>query len=84
MTVNNINNFNGNVNNSGAIGAGNTGDINQQNSITAGDFNTLERQLKEYGIEDSDIKTLKQAIEQSPAPHHQIILAGKLVTGSEL
>ncbi|ELY4324220.1 MULTISPECIES: AbiTii domain-containing protein [Enterobacteriaceae] len=78
MTVNNINNFNGNVNNSGAIGAGNTGDINQQNSITAGDFNTLERQLKEYGIEDSDIKTLKQAIEQSPAPTSSNNLGGEI------
>lgn len=78
MTVNNINNFNGNVNNSGAIGAGNTGDINQQNSITAGDFNTLERQLKEYGIEDSDIKALKQAIEQSPAPTSSNNLGGDI------
>ncbi|EIZ8991111.1 abortive phage resistance protein [Cronobacter sakazakii] len=78
MTVNNINNFNGNVNNSGAIGAGNTGDINQQNAITAGDFNTLERQLKEYGIEDSDIKALKQAIEQSPAPTSSSNLGGDI------
>ena len=68
MTVNNINNFNGNVNNLGTIGAGNTGDIHQQNTITAGDFNSLERHLKEYGIDDNDIQDLKRAIDQSTVP----------------
>ncbi|CAI1811257.1 Uncharacterised protein [Serratia marcescens] len=68
MTVNNINNFNGNVNNAGSIGAGNTGDINQQNTITAGDFSSLAKQLKEYGIDDKDIAALKQAVEESPVP----------------
>ncbi|EIJ6690381.1 TPA: abortive phage resistance protein [Escherichia coli] len=78
MTVNNINNFNGHVNNSGAIGAGNTGDIHQQNTITAGDFNSLERQLKEYGIEDNDIRDLKLAIDQSSAPTSSNNLGGKI------
>ncbi len=68
MTINNINNFNGNVNNAGSIGAGNTGDISQQNTITAGDFNSLAKQLKEYGIDDENIAELKQAIEESPVP----------------
>ncbi|MCM7546269.1 abortive phage resistance protein [Enterobacter hormaechei] len=78
MTVNNINNFNGSVNNSGAIGAGNTGDIHQQNTIIAGDFNSLERQLKEYGIEDNDIRELKLAIDQSSAPTSSNNLGGKI------
>ncbi|CAI1025658.1 abortive phage resistance protein [Serratia quinivorans] len=68
MTVNNINNFNGNVNNAGSIGAGNTGDINQQNTITAGDFSSLAKQFKKYGIDDKDIAELKLAVEKSPVP----------------
>ncbi|MGJ0626333.1 abortive phage resistance protein [Xenorhabdus bovienii] len=68
MTVNNTNNFHGNVNNAGTIGAGNTGDIHQQNTITAGDFNSLERQLKAYGIEDNDISELKEIVDYLPAP----------------
>ena len=78
MTVNNINNFNGHVNNSGAIGAGNTRDIHQQKTNTAGDFNSLERQLKEYGIEDNDIRDLKLAIDQSSAPTSSNNLGGKI------
>ncbi|VVL52171.1 Uncharacterised protein [Klebsiella pneumoniae] len=68
MTVNNINNFNGNVHNAGAIGAGNTGDIHQQNSITSGDFNSLTRQLKEHGLDDADVFELKRLVEQLPRP----------------
>ena len=68
MTVNNINNFNSNVNNAGSIGAGTIGDIHQQNTIIAGDFNSLAEQLKEYGINDKDIAELKQAIEESHKP----------------
>lgn len=68
MTVNNTNIFNGAVNNAGTIGAGNTDDIHQKNTITAGDFNSLEKQLKEWGTSDEDIKTLHQAIQESPAP----------------
>ncbi|CDM92067.1 hypothetical protein [Xenorhabdus bovienii] len=68
MTVNNINNFHGNVNNAGTIGAGNTGDIHQQNTITAGDFNSLERQLKDYGVEDNDISELREIVQHSPVP----------------
>ncbi|AXC31682.1 TPA: abortive phage resistance protein [Klebsiella michiganensis] len=68
MTVNNINNFNGNVHNAGAIGAGNTGDIHQQNSITSGDFNSLARQLKEQGLDDADVKELEQLVKQTAKP----------------
>lgn len=68
MTVNNINNFNGSVSNSGAIGAGNKGDINQKNIVNIGDFSSLERQLKDYGIANSDISELKEVIENSPKP----------------
>ncbi|MBD2784825.1 abortive phage resistance protein [Xenorhabdus sp. DI] len=68
MTVNNTNNFHGNVNNAGTIGAGNTGDIHQQNTITAGDFDSLERQLKDYGVEDNDISELKEIVQNSPNP----------------
>ncbi|PAW34404.1 abortive phage resistance protein [Pantoea vagans] len=68
MTINNINNFHGNVNNAGAIGAGNSGDISQKNIINAGDFNSLEKQLKDWGIPKEDISTLHQAIKNSPTP----------------
>lgn len=63
MTVNNINNFNGNVHN-----AGNTGDIHQQNSITSGDFNSLVRQLKEHGLDDADVTELEQLVKQTDKP----------------
>ncbi|AOA94927.1 AbiTii domain-containing protein [Klebsiella pneumoniae] len=71
MTVNNfnnINNFNGSVHNAGAIGAGNTGDIHQQNSITSGDFNSLARQLKEHGLDDADVTELEQLVKQTDKP----------------
>ncbi|EFU3942512.1 abortive phage resistance protein [Enterobacter asburiae] len=67
MTVHNITNIHGNVNNAGVIGSGN-GDITQNNSITAGDFNSLEKQLKEWGVSDEDVRTLHQAVQESPAP----------------
>ncbi|WP_387468129.1 hypothetical protein [Photorhabdus sp. RM323S] len=69
MTINNTNNFLAPVDNTGSIGAGNIGDIHQQNTITVGDFNSLERQLKEYGVSDNDITELKQAVaEESLKP----------------
>ncbi|OAH95425.1 abortive phage resistance protein [Proteus mirabilis] len=68
MTVHNTNNFHGNVNNTGAIGAGNTGNINQQNTINMGDFGSLKKQLKEYGISDNDILELKDIIDDTPKP----------------
>jgi len=68
MTVNNINNFNGSVNNAGSIGAGNVGNISQQNIINAGDFNSLEKQLKQWGLGDEDVTALQQAIQESPIP----------------
>ncbi|UNG06906.1 abortive phage resistance protein [Enterobacter asburiae] len=68
MTVNNINNFHGDVNNAGAIGAGNAGNISQQNSISVGDIASLERELKSHGLDDNDVAELKQLVEQSPKP----------------
>ena len=67
MTVHNITNIHGNVNNAGVIGSGN-GDITQNNSITTGDFNSLEKQLKEWGVSDEDVRTLHQVVQESPAP----------------
>ncbi|HFT5240460.1 TPA: abortive phage resistance protein [Yersinia enterocolitica] len=78
MTVNNINNFNANVNNAGSIGAGNIGDINQQNTTITGDFNSLAQQLKEYGIDDKDIAELKLAVEESPKPTSSGNLGGRI------
>jgi len=68
VTNNNTNNFHAPVNNAGAIGAGNAGDINQQNSITAGDISSLERELKCHGLDDNDVAELKQLVEHSPKP----------------
>ncbi|HHQ6722084.1 AbiTii domain-containing protein [Serratia fonticola] len=68
LTVNNTNIFNGAVNNAGAIGAGNSGCIQQQNSIKAGDFNSLDRELKRHGFSDEDMNVLKQIVDESPAP----------------
>lgn len=67
MTVHNITNIHGNINNAGVIGSGN-GDITQNNSITTGDFNSLEKQLKEWGVSDEDVRTLHQAVQESPVP----------------
>lgn len=68
ITNNNTNNFHAPVNNAGAIGAGNTGDINQQNSISVGDIASLERELKSHGLDDNDVAELKLLVEQSPKP----------------
>ncbi|HHR6051918.1 TPA: abortive phage resistance protein [Providencia alcalifaciens] len=68
MTINNTNIFHGNVNNGGTIGAGNTGDIHQKNTVIAGDFSSLEQQLKDYGIDDSDIADLRRIIDVSSKP----------------
>ncbi|EIX9581362.1 abortive phage resistance protein [Klebsiella pneumoniae] len=68
ITNNNTNNFHATVNNAGAIGAGNTGDINQHNSISVGDIASLERELKSHGLDDNDVAELKQLVEQSPKP----------------
>ncbi|MDI3416137.1 abortive phage resistance protein [Pantoea sp. V106_11] len=66
ITNNNTNNFHAPVNNAGAIVAGNTGNINQQNSISVGDIASLERELKSHGIDDNDLAELKKLVEQSP------------------
>ncbi|TXE62523.1 abortive phage resistance protein [Serratia nematodiphila] len=68
MTVNNTNIFHGSVNNAGAIGAGNVGDVSQQNSITVGDISSLERELKKYGLEDVDVSEMKRIIDKAPQP----------------
>lgn len=68
MTVNNTNIFNGAVNNAGAIGAGNSGNMHQQNSIQAGDISSLERELKKHGFNDEDMRELKQIVDESPLP----------------
>lgn len=71
LTVYNTNIFNEAVNNNGAIGAGNSGNIQQQNTIKSGDFNSLRRDLKKYGIDDEDLGDLKHIIDDSPAPATQ-------------
>ncbi|MDX7659451.1 AbiTii domain-containing protein [Klebsiella quasipneumoniae] len=65
---NNTNNFFSTVTNNGSIVAGNTGDINQQNSISVDDIASLERELKSHGLDDNDVAELKQLLEQSPKP----------------
>lgn len=68
MTVNNTNIFHGAVNNAGAIGAGNTGDINQKNTITSGDITSLARELKNKGLDDDDVAEVLELIEHTPKP----------------
>lgn len=77
MTVHNTTNINGNVNNAGVIGSGNN-DISQNNTINVGDFPSLERELKNLGISDEDIRELKKAIDESPLPSTQDNLGGKI------
>lgn len=73
VTYNNTINNNGNgmtvigdVKNDKSVVGGTVSNVQQQN-IT-GDFSALERQLKEHGIDDADIKELKAAIDQTPKP----------------
>ncbi|UVZ91718.1 abortive phage resistance protein [Enterobacter hormaechei] len=68
MTVNNTNIFNGAVNNAGAIGAGNSGSIEQHNPIEAGDFSSLVLEIKKHGFNDEDLKDLRRIVDESPAP----------------
>jgi len=56
----------GDMENTNSVVGGTVSHVQQQN-IT-GDFNALERQLKEHGIDDSDINELKGVIEQVPKP----------------
>ncbi|MDU4291470.1 abortive phage resistance protein [Mixta calida] len=63
VTINN--NFHGVFNNNGVF-ANQAHDINQQNTITTGDFSALSTKLKEHGIDDADISELKEVIDQSP------------------
>lgn len=68
LTVNNTNIFHGAVTNAGAIGAGNAGSIQQQNAIKAGDFNSLDLELKSHGFNEEDRKALKRIVDALPAP----------------
>ncbi|WP_261849441.1 hypothetical protein [Pectobacterium araliae] len=56
----------GDVNNDKGVVGGAVSHVKQKN-INA-EFSILERQLKEHGIEDSDIQELKQVVEQIPKP----------------
>ncbi|MDO2645474.1 abortive phage resistance protein [Enterobacter hormaechei] len=81
MTVtvnNNTNNFHAPVNNAGTIVAGSTGNIKQANKITAGDFNSLKEQLKQWGATDEDIEALHQAIQESTPPTSSDAFGGKI------
>lgn len=69
MTItHNINNFHAPVNNAGSIGAGNSGDNHQNNSIASGDFDSLKQQFRAFGIQDEDIELFEKIIKESPAP----------------
>lgn len=56
----------GNVDSTNSVVGGTVSNVQQQN-IT-GDFSTLERQLKEHGIDEADIKELKDIVDQTPKP----------------
>lgn len=79
LTANYITTINGNVNNTGVIGSGN-GDIEQSNSITAGDFNSLEKQLRTWGVSQEDVESLSQAIKDSDVPAGPDNFGGKIGT----
>lgn len=72
VTYNNtINNNNGlavigDVKNDKGVVGGTVSNVQQQN-IT-GDFSALERQLRQHGLNDTDIKELKEVIDQTPMP----------------
>ncbi|EIX9581363.1 abortive phage resistance protein [Klebsiella pneumoniae] len=68
MTINNVNNFNASVNNSGAIGAGNTGDIAQANLVNNCDFESLSQKLKGLGVAIDDVAELKKLIVSTSHP----------------
>ena len=44
------------------------GDVNQQNTITSGDFSSLAEYLEKLGVEKSDIRELQEIISDSPVP----------------
>jgi len=56
----------GDMENTNSVVGGTVSHVHQQN-IT-GDFSALERQLKEHGVDDSDITELKGVIDQTPKP----------------
>ncbi|MEG9741924.1 abortive phage resistance protein [Enterobacter roggenkampii] len=73
VTYNNTINNNGNgmtvigdVKSDKSVVGGTVSHVQQQN-IT-GDFSALERQLKDHGIDDTDINELKAVIDQTPKP----------------
>lgn len=67
MTVNNFN-FNGNINNTGVIGADNH-DFAQQNilQVSAGDFEVLKSKLRALGFSADDVHDLKNLLDSEPA-----------------
>lgn len=67
MTVNNFN-FNGNINNTGVIGADNH-DFAQQNilQVSAGDFDVLKSKLQALGFSADDVHDLKNLLDSEPA-----------------
>lgn len=74
VTYNNTINNNGNgltvigdVKSEKSVVGGTVSNVNQQN-ITAGDFSSLERKLKEHGIGDADIQELRDVVDHSPKP----------------
>ncbi|GKW36722.1 MULTISPECIES: AbiTii domain-containing protein [Pectobacterium] len=75
VTYNTINNHGngmtiiGDVSNDKSVVGGTVSNTQQRN--IAGDFSTLEFQLKNHGIEDVDIKELRQIVEQMPKPTSQ-------------
>jgi len=73
VTNNNTINYNGNgmavlgdIDSKNSVVGGTVSNVNQQN--VTGDFSDLERQLKEHGIDDTDIHELKNVIDQTPKP----------------
>lgn len=67
MTVNNFN-FNGNINNTGVLGADNH-DFAQQNilQVSVGDFDVLKNKLQALGFSADDIHDLKNQLDSEPS-----------------
>ncbi|EPV3659444.1 TPA: abortive phage resistance protein [Klebsiella pneumoniae] len=70
-TFHNTNIFYGSVHNSGTIGAGNTGNIHQNNSALVKDFESLALTLQKYGLIEEDISDLSRVVSESPLPKNK-------------
>lgn len=73
VTNNNTINYNGNgmavlgdIDSKNSVVGGTVSNVNQQN--VTGDFSALERQLKEFGYDENDIKQLEKLIAEVPTP----------------